>query len=333
MNPYTTMWTGVADDDGPQSVHIVLVDNGRTRALADPVGRQALRCIRCSACLNFCPVYERTGGHAYGSVYPGPIGAILNPLLNGVDAGPVEKSLPYASSLCGRCFEVCPVRIDIPDVLVHLRGKVVDASREHRVPTRRDARDARGRVDVRAAEQARRASQRLTGLRAAAARRPGRARAHPVPGPGREVEPGPRHPAAAARVVPCLVAADPRKAAQEGEILMGAREEVLGRIRAALADVGPRTRMSMSPRLSPQTREQPEGTVERFCERVADYKATVERVPAGGRRRGGGRRAAPSRRAPGGGASRDCRRSGHRRIGCRIAGARLPGGAAVGGRA
>ena len=114
MNPYTATWTGVAAGDGPQTVHIVQVDNGCTRALADPVGRQALRCIRCSACLNFCPVYERTGGHAYGSVYPGPIGAILNPLLNGGDAGPVEKSLPYASSLCGRCFEVCPVRIDIP---------------------------------------------------------------------------------------------------------------------------------------------------------------------------------------------------------------------------
>ncbi len=135
MNPYTTMWTGVTPGDGPQTVHIVLVDNGRTRALADPVGRQALRCIRCSACLNFCPVYERTGGHAYGSVYPGPIGAVLNPLLNGVDAGPVEKSLPYASSLCGRCFEVCPVRIDIPDLLVHLRGKVVDSTRDTRVPS------------------------------------------------------------------------------------------------------------------------------------------------------------------------------------------------------
>jgi L-lactate dehydrogenase complex protein LldF len=134
MNPYTTTWTGVADDDGPQTVHIVLVDNGRTDALADVVGRQALRCIRCSACLNVCPVYEKTGGHAYGSVYPGPIGAILNPLLHGVDAGPVEKALPYASSLCGRCFEVCPVRIDIPDVLVHLRGKVVDAKRERSVP-------------------------------------------------------------------------------------------------------------------------------------------------------------------------------------------------------
>jgi L-lactate dehydrogenase complex protein LldF len=126
MNPYTTMWTGRHDGDGPKDVHVVLLDNGRTRALADPVGRQALRCIRCSACLNSCPVYERVGGVAYGSVYPGPIGAILNPLLNGVDHGPVERSLPYASSLCGRCFEVCPVRIDIPQVLIHLRGRVVD---------------------------------------------------------------------------------------------------------------------------------------------------------------------------------------------------------------
>ncbi len=133
MNPYTTTWTGVTADDGPQTVHVVLVDNGRTRALADPVGRQALRCIRCSACLNVCPVYERTGGHAYGSVYPGPIGAILNPLM-GLEPGPREKSLPYASTLCGYCFEVCPVRIDIPDVLVHLRGKVVDARRDHGFP-------------------------------------------------------------------------------------------------------------------------------------------------------------------------------------------------------
>ena len=79
MNPYTTMWTGVHDGDGPREVHVVLLDNGRSHVLADRVGRQALRCIRCSACLNVCPVYERTGGHAYGSVYPGPIGAVLNP--------------------------------------------------------------------------------------------------------------------------------------------------------------------------------------------------------------------------------------------------------------
>lgn len=133
MNPYTTMWTGAHADDGPKNVHVVLLDNGRTRALADPVGRQALRCIRCSACLNVCPVYERVGGKAYGSVYPGPIGAILNPLLHGVDNGPVEKSLPFASTLCGRCFEVCPVRIDIPDVLIHLRGRVIEET-HHGVP-------------------------------------------------------------------------------------------------------------------------------------------------------------------------------------------------------
>jgi iron-sulfur cluster protein len=129
MNPYTSTWTGVTPGDGPQEVVVVLLDNGRTRALADQVGRQALRCIRCSACLNSCPVYERVGGHAYGSVYPGPIGAILNPLLKGVGHDPQTDSLPYASSLCGACFEVCPVLIDIPSVLVDLRAQVVDAHR------------------------------------------------------------------------------------------------------------------------------------------------------------------------------------------------------------
>jgi len=129
MNPYTSTWTGVTPGDGPQQVHVVLLDNGRTRALADQVGRQALRCIRCSACLNVCPVYERTGGHAYGSVYPGPIGAILNPLLRGPGTDAQTDSLPFASSLCGACYEVCPVKIDIPSVLVDLRAQVVDAHR------------------------------------------------------------------------------------------------------------------------------------------------------------------------------------------------------------
>jgi L-lactate dehydrogenase complex protein LldF len=119
MNPYTSLWTGVTDGDGPQELHVVLLDNGRTRVLADEVGRQALHCIRCSACLNVCPVYSRTGGHAYGSVYPGPIGAILTPQLRGLAD---TKSLPYASSLCGACYEVCPVKIDIPSVLLHLRA-------------------------------------------------------------------------------------------------------------------------------------------------------------------------------------------------------------------
>jgi L-lactate dehydrogenase complex protein LldF len=125
MNPYTTMWTGVTEGDGPQEMHIILLDNGRTRALADNTGRQALRCIRCSACLNVCPVYERVGGHAYGSVYPGPIGAILNPLLHGV-SDEHDAALPYASSLCGACYEACPVKIDIPTVLIEQRAEVVD---------------------------------------------------------------------------------------------------------------------------------------------------------------------------------------------------------------
>ena len=137
MNPYTSLWTGVTPGDGPQDVHVVLLDNGRTAALADHVGRAALRCIRCSACLNVCPVYERAGGHAYGSVYPGPIGAVLTPQLAGMRGGDdAVDTLPYASSLCGACYEVCPVKIDIPELLVHLRTRHVDGERErHRLPT------------------------------------------------------------------------------------------------------------------------------------------------------------------------------------------------------
>ncbi|MEX2536973.1 MAG: LutB/LldF family L-lactate oxidation iron-sulfur protein [Trueperaceae bacterium] len=122
MNPYTSFWTGVHNGDGPREFHLVLLDNGRTKVLEDEVGRDALHCIRCSACLNVCPVYERTGGHAYGSVYPGPIGAVLTPQLRELAA---YDSLPYASTLCGACYDACPVKIDIPRLLVHLRGKVV----------------------------------------------------------------------------------------------------------------------------------------------------------------------------------------------------------------
>jgi L-lactate dehydrogenase complex protein LldF len=207
LNPYTSVWTGVSDD-GPREFHLVLVDNGRVQTLADDLGRQALRCIRCSACLNVCPVYARVGGHAYGSVYPGPIGAILTPQLVGIEgkagrpgapreaargeeaagageapgveeparsreaarpgeaafsgeaavsgegdrfqersgsegafsgraafsgeAAPSREyaaSLPYASSLCGACGEVCPVKIEIPRLLTHLRAREVAARR------------------------------------------------------------------------------------------------------------------------------------------------------------------------------------------------------------
>ena len=135
MNPYTTMWSGVHPGDGPQEFHLVLVDNGRTATLADPSGRAALRCIRCSACLNVCPVYERTGGHAYGSVYPGPIGAVLTPQLAGFsEPGDPNATLPFASSLCGACLDVCPVAIDMPSMLVHLRERAV-AQRRRRRPS------------------------------------------------------------------------------------------------------------------------------------------------------------------------------------------------------
>ena len=128
-NPYTSLWTGVHPGDGPQEFHLVLLDHGRSRILADPVARETLACIRCSRCLNVCPVYGRTGGHAYDSMYQGPIGAILTPQLRGLDK---SGSLPFASTLCGACLEVCPVKIDIPRILVHLRNEVVKSQRGDR---------------------------------------------------------------------------------------------------------------------------------------------------------------------------------------------------------
>ncbi len=122
MNPYNSTWCGVHENDGPREFHVVLLDNGRSPILADKEARQTLQCIRCAACLNACPVYHQTGGHAYESVYAGPIGAILTPQLQAMEKA---RSLPYASSLCGACYEVCPVKINIPEVLIHLRGKVV----------------------------------------------------------------------------------------------------------------------------------------------------------------------------------------------------------------
>ncbi|QPK83617.1 iron-sulfur cluster-binding protein [Corynebacterium qintianiae] len=125
MNPYTSLWSGVHEGDGPQNVHLVLLDNGRSAVLSDPEGRSALHCIRCSACLNVCPVFEHTGGHAYGSVYPGPIGAILSPQLTGIESE-ANSTLPFASTLCGACYDVCPVKINIPEILVHLRAESVE---------------------------------------------------------------------------------------------------------------------------------------------------------------------------------------------------------------
>ena len=127
MNPYTSLWTGVTPGDGPQKFHVVLLDNGRSSILAKRSERQTLRCIRCAACQNTCPVYRQTGGHAYGSVYGGPIGAILTPQLQKLQHA---QTLPYASSLCGACYEVCPVKINIPEVLIELRAQVVNQERK-----------------------------------------------------------------------------------------------------------------------------------------------------------------------------------------------------------
>ncbi|HEY4356184.1 MAG TPA: LutB/LldF family L-lactate oxidation iron-sulfur protein [Acidobacteriaceae bacterium] len=122
MNPYNSLWTGVTPGDGPRAFHVILLDNGRSKLLHEEIERETLACVRCGACLNACPVYRETGGHAYGSIYSGPIGAILSPQLQSLEH---SRSLPYASTLCGACYEVCPVKINIPEILIHLRGRVV----------------------------------------------------------------------------------------------------------------------------------------------------------------------------------------------------------------
>jgi L-lactate dehydrogenase complex protein LldF len=127
MNPYSSLWTGVTPGDGPQRFHVVLLDNGRSEILVKERERQTLKCIRCGACMNTCPVYRQTGGHAYGSVYAGPIGAILTPQLMQLEHA---QTLPYASSLCGACYDVCPVKINIPEILIDLRAKVTDRERD-----------------------------------------------------------------------------------------------------------------------------------------------------------------------------------------------------------
>lgn len=127
LTSYVSMVTGPRrsdDEDGPEEFHLILVDNGRSRLLADPDLREALYCIRCGACLNICPVYRNIGGHAYGWVYPGPIGAIVSPALVGLKEA---KDLPQASSLCGACREVCPIKINIPRMLLHLRHRLVES--------------------------------------------------------------------------------------------------------------------------------------------------------------------------------------------------------------
>jgi L-lactate dehydrogenase complex protein LldF len=133
MSSYVSFLTGVKRspaEEGPEELHVVILDNGRIDMLASPHLRESLYCIRCGACLNICPVYQKIGGHAYGWIYPGPIGSVLTPQLVGRERA---ADLPFASSLCGACRQVCPIKINIPDMLLHLRHEIKEAPpAEHR---------------------------------------------------------------------------------------------------------------------------------------------------------------------------------------------------------
>ena len=227
--------------------------------LADEAGRQALHCIRCSACLNSCPVYSRTGGHAYESVYPGPIGAILTPQLQGLDQAP---TLPWASSLCGACYEVCPVKIDIPTVLVHLRGRVVGEVKSRWSPERL-AMDAlakvfgsRGRYE-RAQRLARVGNGPLARTLPGPSGVDGDARAARGPAADRSASGGPSGGGMSAR------ARDPRP--DPGRARRRRRRAGVPRD-YHVAGSGPAAGS--------------ERVVARFCERAADYRATVRRIAA-----------------------------------------------------
>ena len=293
MNPYTSFWTGVRPGDGPQEFHLVLLDNGRTKVLADQVGRQALRCIRCSACLNVCPVYSRTGGHAYESVYPGPIGAILTPQLHGMEEG---RSLPYASSLCGACYEVCPVEIDIPRVLVHLRSRVVDSEpawKPEKTAMRAMYRVFRSRRSYEAAQRAARLGSRPLVRRGRIDRLPwplsGWTSTRDLPAPPaetfrdwwrRERGDGPSDPSAlrSPSIARSTSHAPPRPPAAGGD----ARTSMLDRIRAALSDRPPPVEVPREyRRRSERSREE---IVALFAERVGEYQASVWRAADGAMR-------------------------------------------------
>ena len=149
LTTYTNFISGPraqGEIDGPREMHVVILDNGRSAMLADPVMREALYCLRCGACLNVCPVYRRIGGHAYNSPYPGPIGSIVSPNLFGSAAA----HLPFASTLCGACRDICPVKIDIPRILLHLRWKETSAAASASSGRATRAARARGRAAIRA---------------------------------------------------------------------------------------------------------------------------------------------------------------------------------------
>jgi iron-sulfur cluster protein len=292
MNPYTSFWTGVRPGDGPREFHLVLLDNGRTDVLADEIGRQALRCIRCSACLNVCPVYSRVGGHAYESVYPGPIGAILTPQLEGMSEA---RSLPYASTLCGACYEVCPVEIDIPRVLVHLRGRVVDtepAWKPEKAAMSALFRAFSSRRSYEAAQRAARLGARPLARSGRVDRLPwplsGWTATRDLPQPPAETfrdwwrrERGDRATEAVAAPPRSARASAPARPVPPAPEYAGgdSRATILGRIRQALGDGLPAADV---PRDYRRRSERSRGAlVDMFAERVGEYRAKVVSAAAG----------------------------------------------------
>ena len=262
MNPYTSLWTGVREDDGPQEFHLVLLDGGRTDVLADEVGRQALHCIRCSACLNVCPVYSRVGGQAYESVYPGP--DRRDPDAAAARAGEAP-SLPWASSLCGACYEVCPVKIDIPSVLVHLRGRVV---REEKSSCTPEALAMEGMARAFASRAALRGAR--SGSRASAAGRSAKAAGARLDRDARPARDPRSRPSATG-------GASASGRAGEREDARGARRGV----RAASATRSAAPAVPEVPRAYRARRALAAATASSscFCESVAEYRATVHRSP------------------------------------------------------
>jgi L-lactate dehydrogenase complex protein LldF len=305
LNPYTSVWSGTAArtaggegagsglaGDGPREFHLVLLDNGRVQTLADEVGRQALRCIRCSACLNVCPVYARVGGHAYGSVYPGPIGAILTPQLRGIENA---RSLPYASSLCGACGEVCPVKIEIPRLLTHLRAREV-ASRRRLDPEKLTMRalfhtlSSRSRYER--AQKLARTAARPFGSKISNAPPPlaGWTTSRDLPTPAKESfrewwrrTRGEHRSTPAHGTVSYLgphyghkYDTVPSRAPESARGRGGdARTDILHRISSALADAAPPD-IPRNYRIEDERERDEIVTV--FAERVAEYRATVHRV-------------------------------------------------------
>ena len=254
MNPYTSTWTGVTPGDGPQEVHVVLLDNGRTRALADEVGRQALRCIRCSACLNVCPVYERVGGHAYGSVYPGPIGAILNPLLQGSRGGPADRLAAL------RLLAVRRLLRGLPGADRHPRGARRPARPGRRRPPRRRAEAGSGRDEGALPRR----SRPRSGSASPSGSRGVRHRAGPTPpgGFGLDRRARPADPAPVESFRAWWKRTDGGRIDERGERLdTSAREEILARVRERPA---PRQRRRTSPgasvRRRPRSTSSPSGS-------------------------------------------------------------------------